>query len=96
MPKIKKKPFVLRGDMATGKWYLGEKCIRRNGVDEMSGKIYDVSESIAPVIRGNLEYVKRLENALIETVRDLYKERGLTCSDRDIEPYFKKLKERVK
>jgi len=95
VPKIRKKPFVLRGCTQTGKWFLGEKCIRRNGVDEMSGKIYDVTESIDPVIRGNHEYIKRLENSLIELVKDLYKERGLTLTDDEMMQYFLKLRSKV-
>lgn len=94
--KIRKKDMVLRGDRNTGKWYLGERVeTLADGAQHLTGRVYEVTESIEPAITHTNTYVRRLEDALIAVVKDLYKERGLTCSDRDIEPYFKMLKEKV-
>ena len=94
--KIRKKDMVLRGDRHTGKWYLGERVdTLADGTQHLKGRIYDVTDSIEPAISHTNTYVRRLEDALIEVVKDLYKERGLTCGDRDVLAYFAKLKDKV-
>ena len=94
--KIRKKDMVLRGDVHTGKWYLGERVdTLADGTQHLKGRVYDVTESVEPAITHTNKYVRRLEDALLEVVKDLYKARGLTCSDRDLEAYFRKLKDRV-
>ena len=94
--KTRKKTMVLRGDRNTGKWYLAERVeVGTDGVQFLGGKVYDVSDSVNPAISHTNTYVRRLEDALIQTVRDLFKAQGLTCTDHDLMLKLKSLKDEV-
>lgn len=94
--KVRKKQMVLRGCRDTGKWYLAEGAKKLpNGNQQLTGRVYEVTESVAPALSHTNTYVRRLEDALLKTVKELYAARGLTCSDHDLSQHFAKLREDV-
>lgn len=94
--KIRKKTMHLRGDSKTNRWFLGEKVERLpDGRQHLSGKVYEVTDSIQPAITHTNTYVRRLEDALVKCVYENYRLRGITPTDEEVLARFNQLKDEV-
>lgn len=94
--KIRKKDMTLiRG--TNERWYLCEHVNHKEGnLLVAHGKVIDVTDSVEPRLAGSAEYVRRLEAALVNKIRENYKLRGLTPMDTDIVRELEHLREKVK
>lgn len=94
--KTRKKDMVFRGDRNTGKWYLAERVeVGKDGTQFLGGKVYDVSDSVNPAISHTNRYVARLEDALVESVKENFKLQGLTPTQDDLLHRLQALKDKV-
>lgn len=78
------------------RWYLAEKAKRNGNQVTVSGWVYDVTESVEPSIAGNNSYIRRLEAALVNKIRECMILNGLTPDDDSILKELERLREKVK
>jgi hypothetical protein len=95
--KIKDKPFTLIRNASDGSWLLCERVrVYPDGQTVVSGKIIDVTKSVAPALAGTNEYIRRLEAGLVAKIRENFSLRGLTADQNAIMAELNRLKEMVK
>lgn len=95
--KIKDKPFTLIRNSSDGCWLLCERVrVYPDGQTVVSGKIIDVTKSVAPALAGTNEYIRRLEAGLVAKIRENFSLRGLTADQNAIMAELNRLKEMVK
>jgi hypothetical protein len=95
--KIRKKEMTLiRG--TDERWYLCEHVNKKDKGNLLiaHGKVIDVTESVEPRLAGSAEYVRRLEAALVNKIKENYKLKGLTPMDTDIVRELESLREKVR
>ena len=80
------------------RWYLCEHVNKKDKGNLLiaHGKVIDVTESVEPRLAGSAEYVRRLEAALVNKIKENYKLKGLTPMDTDIVRELESLREKVR
>lgn len=94
MGKIRvKKGNLIKSD--DNKWYLAERAKRDGNRVSVNGWLYDVTECVEPTIVGTNEYMRRLEAALVNKIRECMILNGLTPDDNTIVSELERLREKV-